>query len=96
MDELIPIQRSILTSARDDGMIPFPQGPAQVVETIFKVMEDMASRGYLEYVRKTWYRAYWLTKKGWSWAQNFKSNLDLSRSGVDRLHRLNRQPRARH
>ena len=64
MVKLTPIEEGILSSARDDGMIPFPPGPARVVESIFKRMEDMARHGYVEYVKKTWYRAYWITQKG--------------------------------
>jgi len=29
------------------------------------MLENLARRGYVEYVRKTWYRAYWITEKGW-------------------------------
>ncbi|MBI4326491.1 MAG: hypothetical protein HY674_14675 [Chloroflexi bacterium] len=64
MNELTPIEEGILTSARDDGMIPFPRGKARVVENSFQVMAEMARHGYVEYLKKTWYRAYWLTKKG--------------------------------
>ena len=65
MNELTPIEEGILTCARTDGMVPFPQGAARVIEQSFKVLESLAQRGYVHYERnKNWYRAYWLTEKG--------------------------------
>lgn len=58
------IEQAILTSARDSGIIPLPQGPARIVEQGLKLMASLAERGYLEFVRKTWFPAYWLTTKG--------------------------------
>lgn len=68
------IQQQIFASVNEDGMISFPQGSARAIEAIFKVMESMARQGYLEYVCKTWYRAYWLTKKGWRTFRTLRSH----------------------
>ena|SRR5579862_5964173 len=64
MNELTLLEREILKSSHDDGMIPFPQGRFLEVERTFRTLENLARRGYVEYVRKTWYRAYWITEKG--------------------------------
>ena len=65
MNELTVLEREILKSSHGDGMIPFPQGRFLEVERTFRTLENLARRGYVEYVRKTWYRAYWITEKGW-------------------------------
>src|SRR5712692_90259 len=65
MNELIPLEKEIVKSAHGDGMIPFPQGSFLAVERTFRMLDDLARRGYVEYVAKTWYRAYWITEKGW-------------------------------
>ena len=64
MNTLPRRQENILASAREDGMIPFPPGSARTAEAVFRIIEDLARQGYVEYARKTWYRAYWLTNKG--------------------------------
>ncbi len=64
MSELTPLEEEIVKSAHADGMIPFPQGPFFAVERTFRMLEGLARRGYVEYVSKTWYRAYWITEKG--------------------------------
>ena len=65
MNELTLLERGILKSSHGDGMIPFPQGQFLEVERTFRTLENLARLGYVEYVRKTWYRAYWITEKGW-------------------------------
>ncbi|MCI0535510.1 MAG: hypothetical protein L0Z50_09790 [Verrucomicrobiales bacterium] len=64
MNKLTPLEEGILTTTRDHGMIPFPQGTVRTIENIFRVLENMAKRGCVQYVNKTGYRAYWLTDKG--------------------------------
>lgn len=65
MNGLTPLEENILTGARDNGMVPFPQGAARAVEQTFKVLENLARRGYLRFVQNgNWYQAYWLTEKG--------------------------------
>ena len=65
MNELTPLEEEIIKSAHGDGMIPFPQGPVLTVERTFRMLESLARRGHVEYVSKTWYRAYWITEEGW-------------------------------
>ena len=65
MNKLTLLEREILKSSHGDGMIPFPQSRFLEVERTFRTLENLARRGYVEYVRKTWYRAYWITEKGW-------------------------------
>jgi hypothetical protein len=65
MNELTPLEEEIIKSAHLDGMIPFPQGPILAVERTFRMLESLARRGYVEYVSRTWYRAYWITQEGW-------------------------------
>ena len=65
MNELTPLEKEIVKSAHGDGMIPFPQGSFLAVERTFRMLDSLARREYIEYVAKTWYRAYWITEKGW-------------------------------
>ena len=65
MNELTPLEEEIIKSVHGDGMIPFPQGSFLAVERTFRMLESLARRGYVEYVSKTWYRAYWITEEGW-------------------------------
>ena len=62
MNELTPLEKEIVKSAHGDGMIPFPQGSFLAVERTFRMLDSLARRGYVEYVAKTWYRAYWITE----------------------------------
>lgn len=70
MNELSPVEETLLARARNDGMIAFPEGPARVVEQTFRILESLGRRGYVRYIKnQTWYRAYWLTNKGWQVAR---------------------------
>lgn len=63
MNELSALEIRILTAARDDGLIHFPQGTARAVEETFRILTGLAQRGYAQRANKTGYRAYWLTDK---------------------------------
>lgn len=65
MIHLTPAEKGVLTGARDDGMIAFPQGPARAAEQILNVLKHLIRLGCVRYTRKkNWYRAWWLTRKG--------------------------------
>lgn len=65
MDDLSPREEDILAGVRNDGMIPFPQGAARAIEQTFRILQNLAARGYVRYEKNiNWYRAYWLTEKG--------------------------------
>jgi len=61
---LTPDEELLLMSAREDGLIPFPEGRAWEVEAQMRLLLAMESKGYLHRKRNGHVHGFYLTPAG--------------------------------